>query len=229
MYVCVFMYVCDSTDVSIDLGTKTVTVTCDSGACDVAALAPAVTAAGYEATLVGGDRLPTKSKAATRTAPVALARRPANSPTMEVSLVQFSPLATPGPPTLGVAVVRAMFTVTGMTCASCVGSIERHVGAMPGVVTVTVALLSERMEVRGAHAHAHPRVYFHTHTHAHIHTRTCPPPPPTPVSLELMVVWVRRRDACGTRMGWCACLGGECVCFEGASSCLCVSRELHTC
>ena len=58
VYVCMYVCVCDSSDVSIDLGTKTVTVTCDSGVCDVAALAPAVTAAGYEATLVGGSGAP---------------------------------------------------------------------------------------------------------------------------------------------------------------------------
>ena len=43
-----------SADVSIDLDAKTVTVTCDSDVVDVAELAPAVTAAGYDATLVGG-------------------------------------------------------------------------------------------------------------------------------------------------------------------------------
>ncbi len=49
-----WLRVLPASDVSIDLDAKTVTVTCDSDLVDVAELAPAVTAAGYDATLVGG-------------------------------------------------------------------------------------------------------------------------------------------------------------------------------
>lgn len=39
---------------------------------------------------------------------------------------------------------RAMFTVTGMTCASCVSAIQSGVLATPGIGNVKVALLAER-------------------------------------------------------------------------------------
>jgi copper ion binding protein len=42
---------------------------------------------------------------------------------------------------------RAVFTVSGMTCASCVGSIERAVRGIDGVALVSVALLSEKVDV----------------------------------------------------------------------------------
>ena len=45
-------------DITIDLEAKTVTVTCDGDICDASDLVPAVTAAGYEATLVGGSGAP---------------------------------------------------------------------------------------------------------------------------------------------------------------------------
>ena len=35
-----------------------------------------------------------------------------------------------------------------MSCASCVGSIEKTVGALPGVTLVNVALLAEKLDVR---------------------------------------------------------------------------------
>ncbi len=137
-----------SADVSIDLDAKTVTVTCDSDVVDVAELAPTVTAAGYDATLVGGA-----GGSGGATAAAHKPRAPGSSPQgrqgpkMEVALVQYSPSPLVGRAPLDTPAVRVMCTVTGMTCASCVGSIERHVGALPGVLGVTVALLSERMEV----------------------------------------------------------------------------------
>jgi heavy metal translocating P-type ATPase len=46
-----------------------------------------------------------------------------------------------------VAAETAEFAVEGMTCASCVGRIERAVGAVPGVVRASVNLSTERAEV----------------------------------------------------------------------------------
>ncbi|MGL4235844.1 heavy metal translocating P-type ATPase [Tabrizicola sp.] len=39
--------------------------------------------------------------------------------------------------------------VTGMTCASCVGRVERALKAVPGVASVAVNLATERVEIRG--------------------------------------------------------------------------------
>lgn len=43
---------------------------------------------------------------------------------------------------------RAFFSVRGMTCAACVSTVESYVKQLPGVKYVTVALISERAEVR---------------------------------------------------------------------------------
>ena len=43
--------------------------------------------------------------------------------------------------------VRAFFSISGMSCASCSSSIERHVSALPGVDSVKVALLAEKASV----------------------------------------------------------------------------------
>lgn len=43
---------------------------------------------------------------------------------------------------------KAFFSVRGMTCAACVGSVESFVRQLPGVTYVTVALISERAEIR---------------------------------------------------------------------------------
>lgn len=42
---------------------------------------------------------------------------------------------------------RLTLSIQGMTCASCVASIERHLRQQPGIVSVKVALLAERAEV----------------------------------------------------------------------------------
>ncbi|KAI8138697.1 hypothetical protein BJV82DRAFT_523026 [Fennellomyces sp. T-0311] len=43
--------------------------------------------------------------------------------------------------------VTTQFEVRGMTCASCVNSIERAVGVQPGIVSIKVSLLAERATV----------------------------------------------------------------------------------
>ena len=41
-----------------------------------------------------------------------------------------------------------VLTIRGMTCASCVGSVERHLSSLPGVEHVTVNLITEEAVVR---------------------------------------------------------------------------------
>ncbi|MEJ7841399.1 MAG: heavy metal translocating P-type ATPase [Rubrobacter sp.] len=48
----------------------------------------------------------------------------------------------------GADVREASFGVTGMTCASCVGRVERALGKVPGVLDASVNLASERATVR---------------------------------------------------------------------------------
>merc|ERR1719500_2602174 len=43
--------------------------------------------------------------------------------------------------------MRCQLHVGGMTCASCVAAIEKHVGRVAGVVGCTVALMASRAEV----------------------------------------------------------------------------------
>nr|MBA3851459.1 heavy-metal-associated domain-containing protein [Chloroflexota bacterium] len=45
------------------------------------------------------------------------------------------------------ALERASLAVEGMTCASCVRRIERHVAKVPGVTDVSVNLATERANV----------------------------------------------------------------------------------
>src|SRR5262249_24357886 len=45
---------------------------------------------------------------------------------------------------------RLEFAVEGMTCASCVGRVERALKAMPGVAEASVNLATERASVRGS-------------------------------------------------------------------------------
>ncbi len=52
------------------------------------------------------------------------------------------------PAPAGHAPREAVFAVTGMTCASCAAVIEKVVGRLPGVESVTVNLAMERMTVR---------------------------------------------------------------------------------
>ncbi len=42
--------------------------------------------------------------------------------------------------------------IGGMTCSSCSNAIEQTLGAEPGIVQLSVALLSGRAEVRGTSA-----------------------------------------------------------------------------
>lgn len=42
------------------------------------------------------------------------------------------------------------YTVTGMTCAHCVASVEEEVGGLPGVTDVEVELASGRLAVTAA-------------------------------------------------------------------------------
>ena len=44
--------------------------------------------------------------------------------------------------------VKGVFSVSGMSCASCVAKVEAHVGALRGVGAVRVALLAERADVQ---------------------------------------------------------------------------------
>ena len=120
MYVCV----CDSTDVSIDLGTKTVTVTCDSGVCDVAALAPAVTAAGYEATLVSDQGVAGNASAAAGVVRAPLLSAPTSSSTSSVHS------QAPVVPRFGTTVLA----VEGMSCmGNCGGKVQRALASVFGV------------------------------------------------------------------------------------------------
>ena len=44
---------------------------------------------------------------------------------------------------------RVVLEVEGMTCASCVGRVERALKAVPGVATASVNLATERAEILG--------------------------------------------------------------------------------
>jgi Cu+-exporting ATPase len=52
-----------------------------------------------------------------------------------------------GEVTKGGHISHALITVDGMTCSSCSGAIERHVGGLPGVASVNVSLVLENARV----------------------------------------------------------------------------------
>ena len=83
----------------------------------------------------------------------------------EKATVDYDPKAT-GPEDLigtiegagyGADVREARFGVTGMTCASCVGRVERALGKVPGVLDASVNLASEKASVRYLGGEAEPR------------------------------------------------------------------------
>src|SRR5690606_19819478 len=57
--------------------------------------------------------------------------------------VALQPAANPP----GSVVTRLSLPVEGMTCASCVGRVERALNAVPGVQTVAVNLATERADL----------------------------------------------------------------------------------
>ncbi len=59
----------------------------------------------------------------------------------------MSPSATPAPPVDPSASVRVSVPVDGMTCASCVGRVERALGAVAGVRQASVNLATERADI----------------------------------------------------------------------------------
>ena len=57
------------------------------------------------------------------------------------------PPGPPGPPAATPAGATAKFAVSGMTCSSCAGVIEKVLGKTPGVLTATVNLATEKLAV----------------------------------------------------------------------------------
>lgn len=70
------------------------------------------------------------------------------SPRTASSSKKTSVFASPSSPDLGyIADMKSVFAVRGMTCGSCVASVERSIKKVPGVKHVSVALLTETAEV----------------------------------------------------------------------------------
>ena len=83
----------------------------------------------------------------------AVAACPAMPAEVEAAPVSLEPAAVVVPPSPAAAPVAATlrdatFAVTGMTCASCSAVIEKVVGKLAGVASVTVNLATEKMSVR---------------------------------------------------------------------------------
>ena len=55
----------------------------------------------------------------------------------------------PTTPDIDTAVKTLRFPVEGMTCASCVGRVERALEKLPGIEAASVNLATETAEVRG--------------------------------------------------------------------------------
>ncbi|KAJ3210997.1 hypothetical protein HDU67_004842 [Dinochytrium kinnereticum] len=90
---------------------------------------------------------PTTTLAATAV-PTAVTTPKSSSPDQKKTS-SFSPSSPSSPPspTTAAAFKTAHLTVRGMTCASCVASIEHALKSTPGVLKCSVALLAERAEV----------------------------------------------------------------------------------
>jgi Cu+-exporting ATPase len=122
---------------SADARTGTLFVLADPAVFSDADIARVVVACGFvPGDMTVADSLVSEDAAVAATAVPALVREPVAEST------PVAPVAEPS------TVRDASFAVTGMTCASCSAVIEKVVGKVAGVESVTVNLATERMSVR---------------------------------------------------------------------------------
>ncbi len=133
-----------------DAQAGTATFAAEPGSVDAAAIAAAVTAAGFTpvdggAFVEAAEELPL---------PEAPAPAPAAEPEVPACETGACPVIpdddgpAPAPVPADAATVNQAFAVSGMTCASCSAVIEKVVGRMPGVASANVNLAMERLDVQ---------------------------------------------------------------------------------
>ncbi|MHB1341809.1 MAG: heavy metal translocating P-type ATPase [Coriobacteriia bacterium] len=132
--------------VTVDAVAGTATIAADPGV-DRGALEAGIVAAGF--TPAGGVVILEPVTTATAPDPDQDESRPDATacPTQACPVVpEDEPAAADAAPVTG-ATTEAVFSISGMTCASCVAVVEKTVGRMPGVATATVNLATERLAV----------------------------------------------------------------------------------
>lgn len=129
---------------TVDYSTTSATV---EGAAPVEDLVGALQEAGYQASVSQATTAPASTSSPSKRKPQS-AKAAAKAPHGSKRQTRKKGKPASGSTTDAAPVAKATYSVSGMSCASCVANIEGTISAMPGIASVRVALLAERADVQ---------------------------------------------------------------------------------